>query len=162
MPTACRRAFLVLVLILAGCVAPGPPFASVASTIPPPPPGSARIFLYRWLEPYETVAMTTAYFNGSAVGVTETGTVLYRDVAPGRYTISVWSEGVYPDQFKTVTVGPGQVVYARIESLSSWSVCGGFDVSMGGAAGCWDTFVVNIMDPAVALSEMQSLRFIRG
>jgi hypothetical protein len=162
MPTACRKFIFVLVLVLAGCAAPGPPYSSVAAGLSPPSQGEARIFFYRWLEPYETVTASTAYLNGAPVGTTESGSVLYRDVAPGQYTISVESAGVYPYQFKTVTVGPGQVVYARIGSLQSWGACGGGGSLGGGESGCGDTFVVEIMDPAVAQGEMQPLRLIHG
>src|SRR6202041_1953290 len=106
---------------VAGCVAPGPRFANVAATIPPVPPGAARIFFYRLLEPYETLAYTTAYLNGNPVGTAEPGAVLYRDVAPGQYLISVKSEGLYKDQFKSVVLRPGDVAYAQIESLRNWS-----------------------------------------
>ncbi len=114
-----RGPMLVLLLGLAGCAPAGPPFASVAATLPPVPAGTARIFFYRWLEPYETLTPTTAFLNGAPVGVTEPGAVLYRDVSGGQYTIAVKSEGVFPDQFKTVTVKPGDTVYVRAASLSN-------------------------------------------
>src|ERR1700691_6186181 len=144
-----RHAIFALSLALAGCVSMGPPYRSVAAALPPVPAGKARIFFYRWLEIYETTAATTAFLNGPPVGLTETGSVLYRDVEPGQYTISVVSQGVYPNQFKTVTVGPGQVIYARIESIRSWSTCGGGggggkDGGGDSESGCYDTFVVQI------------------
>lgn len=162
------RGFVLLVLLAAAsCAPPGPPFASVASTISPVPQGTARVFFYRWLEPYETLAPTVASLNNLPIGVTEPGAVLYRDVAPGQYLISVQSDGVYPNQFKTVVLQPGNVAYVRIASLRSWSPCGGGGGGGeggggGGAEGCWDTFVVQIIDPAVALGEMRDLRFIQG
>jgi hypothetical protein len=157
-----RYAALTVLLALGACAPAGPPFASVA--LPPVPNGMARIYFYRWLEPYETVAPTTAYLNGQEVGVTETGSVLYRDVQPGQYLISVFSEGVFPNQFKTVVVRPGEQVYARIESLKSWWPCGsgGGGIAGGSTSGCADTFVVQIMDPAVARYEMRTLRLIAG
>jgi hypothetical protein len=94
----------------------------------------------------------------------EAGAVLYRDVAPGQYTIAVQSEDSYPNQFKTVVLQPGETVYARVESLQSWSTCGGGGGTFGGgsASGCRTTFVVVIMNPALALAEMRDLRFTRG
>jgi len=158
-----RGLVLLLLFATASCAPPGPPFASVAATIPPLQPGMARIFFYRWLEPYETLSVATAFLNNQPVGLTEPGSVLYRDVVPGQYLISVQSEGRYPNQFKTVVLQPGDVTYARIESLRTWMPCGGGGgVAGGGDQGCWDTFVVVIMDPAVALSEMGDLWFIRG
>jgi hypothetical protein len=154
---------LLVLLAIGGCVQQGPPFASVAGAIPPAPQGMARVFFYRWLEPYETVAPTTVMLNGRPVGVSETGAVLYRDVPPGQYTISVPSWGVYPNQFKTVVLTPGQVAYVRIESLRAWcNDSGGGENGGGPASGCYDTFVVQIIDPAVASSEMRNLRFIGG
>jgi hypothetical protein len=147
---------LALASALLGC-AEGPRFAQVAATVPPVPAGAARIFFYRWLEPYETLSWTPVYLNGATVAVSQPGTVLYRDVPPGTYAIAVRSEGVYPGQFKTVAVGPGQVLYVRIESLSSW-------YSGGGPLRDWqhDTFVVNLVDPETAGRETQDLRYIPG
>jgi hypothetical protein len=164
MRTAWKGVLLVLLLAIGGCAPAGPPFASVASTLPPVPQGSARIYFYRWLEIYETTSPSRAYLNGDRVGVTQTGTVFYRDVAPGQYTISVDSEGIYPGQFKTVVLRPGDVAYARIESLRSWVPCGGgMEGSDGGAGeGCADTFVVVLMDPTQAQAELGNLRFIPG
>ena len=159
-----KGVLLLVMLAIGGCAPAGPPFASVAGSIPPVPPGAARIFFYRWLEIYDTTAPTMAFLNGAPIGVTETGAVLYRDVAPGQYVIAVQSEGVFPNQFKTVTLKPGDVAYARIESVRSWSPCGGggSGVGGGGSEGCWDTFVVQLMDPSLALGEMRDLRFIAG
>jgi hypothetical protein len=98
---------------------------------------------------------------GLAIGVSETGAVIYRDEAPGQYTISVDTRGIYPNQFTTVILRPGETAHVRVESLSSWSQCGG-GINEGGGSGCADTFVVNVIDAASALAEMGSLRFIRG
>jgi hypothetical protein len=161
-----RVALVLVLLAFGGCEPPGPPFATAAATIPPPAQGMARIFFYRWLEPYETTAPTTVSLNGKPAGLSELGTVLYRDVAPGQYTISVQSDEPYPFQFKTVVLEPGEVAFARIESLQSWSSCGGGggggDGTGGSVTGCRTTFVVVMMDPRVAQYEMRDLRFIRG
>jgi hypothetical protein len=164
MRTALKCVILLLVLVAAGCAPAGPPFASVAATLPPVPPGSARIYFYRYLEPYETTAETEAFLNGNPVGVTETGAVFYRDVTPGKYTISVHSDGVFPDQFKTVILKPSETAYARIESIKSWAPCGtGGGGRAGGATeGCEDTFVVVMIDPTLAQVDMRDLRFIPG
>lgn len=163
MRRATRYAILLLLLVISGCAPAGPPFGSVASTVPPVPAGMARVYFYRWLEPYESTAPTTAYLNGKPVAVSWMGSVLYRDVAPGQYLVSVFSRGQYPNQFKTVVLRPGETAYARIESLQSWAPCGG---SGGGGAsateGCFDTFVVVMVSPAVAQYEMRDLQFIQG
>jgi hypothetical protein len=160
-----RAAVLPVLLALSACAPPGAPFGTVAGTIPPTATGTARIFFYRWLEPYETTAPAIAYLNGKEVGVTETGAVFYRDVAAGQYTVEIQSDEPFPNQFKTVVLRPGDVAYARIESLKSWSSCGGGGGDAGGAGsvnGCRDTFVVQMMDPRLAQGEMLELRFIKG
>lgn len=156
-----REVVIALMLALGGC-SQGPTYGSVAAGLPPVPPGQAQIFLYRWLEPYVSLAATTAFLNGTPVGLTQSGTAFYRDVPPGQYTISVTSQGVYPNQFKTVTVRAGQIVYARIGSITTWIPCGGGGSIGGGEADCGNTYVVEIIDPAVAQSELQPLTFIHG
>jgi Protein of unknown function (DUF2846) len=163
MVKAVAAALALMLLGLAGCAPAGPPFASVAASVPPVPQGDARLYFYRWLEPYETVAESTVMLNGAPVAVSQTGAVFYRDVAPGRYTISVQSRGVYPNQFKTMTIGAGETAYVRIESLRAWCNDSGGGTNGGGSAtGCYDTFVVQLVDPAVALGEMRNLWFIPG
>ncbi|HUB95243.1 MAG TPA: DUF2846 domain-containing protein [Stellaceae bacterium] len=149
---------------LSSCAPPGAPYGSVAATVPAVPAGSARIYFYRELEIYDSTTPTEAYLNGAPVGLTETGTVFYRDVAPGQYTISVRSYGIFPYQFKTVVLRPGEIAYARIESLRSWVPCGGGGGRDGGGStsGCENTFVVVMIDPQLAVGDMRDLRFISG
>lgn len=154
-----RQAFacfvMLLLFVLAGCVTEGPNFATEA--LPPIPPGQARIFFYRWLEPYEALSMSKIYLNGNEVAVSQMGAVLYRDVAPGPYYVSVQSQGTYPDQFKTVVVNAGQTLYVRIESISS------FQSPCGFLGNCEvDTFVVSPVDPVTASREMRTLKLIPG
>ena len=150
-----RRAALFLFGLLAACAA-GPRFAEVAGSLPPPPPGAARIFFYRWYEPYETLSQTTAYLNGAPVGVTQPGSVLYRDVPPGQYAIKVDSYYSFPNQFKTVQLAAGDTLFVRVESLHSWSGC------TGNILDCPDTFAVSLQPPGTALAEMGALWLIPG
>lgn len=156
-----RRLFLVLSLALAGCVVQNPDlptFASAERSLPPPAAGTARLYFYRLLEPYEITTGTSVYLNGGAVGYSRNGTVMYRDVPPGRYFVSVLSRGQYPYQFKMVQAQAGQVWYFRIESLAGKSCYNG-----GGVGACsGETFVVAIVDPAQARVEIAPLGFSRG
>jgi hypothetical protein len=151
-----RRIVLLLVLTLTACAAPGPPYASVEGTLRPVPPGAARIFFYRNLEPYETTAQTTLYLNNQPVAESQTGSVLYRNVEPGQYVIRARSYSRFPNDTKTVALRPGQVIYVRIDSLKSWTTCAYAD------SGCFETFVVNLVDPRAAEYEMRDLRMIPG
>lgn len=150
-----RHLLLVLGLILAGCIPQNPllpTFASTEQTLPPLAPGMARLYFYRLLEPNEPALGTTVMLNEKPVGFSRNGTVLYHDVPPGSYFVSVLSRGAYPYQFKTVQVQAGQIWYFRIESLSSWSGC------TGRGSGCrGDTFVVSIVNPAQARIEIAPL-----
>ena len=153
-----RQLFLVFGLVLAGCIPQNsslPVFATAEQNLPPPAPGMARMFFYRLLEPSEPALGTTVMLNEKPVGFSRNGTVLYRDVPPGSYFVSVVSSGPYPYQFKTVQVQAGQVWYFRIESLASWS-CGGKPTCRG------DTFVVAIVDPAQARVEIAPLGLLSG
>jgi hypothetical protein len=153
---AVRRLALLLALVLAACAPPGPPFASVAATLPPVPPDAARIYFYRLLEPYETLAQATVYLNDRPVATSEIGAAFYRDVAPGQYVIRVRSFQRYPNDTATVVLAPGQVFFARIDSHKGWTT-GGYNES-----GCFEAFAVVIVDPSVARDEMAELRFIPG
>src|SRR5215469_10167652 len=59
-------------LLLASCVPPGEP---LIGPIAPPPPGMARLVIYRPLEIYTTQAMPLLYLNGAPAGVTQNGGV---------------------------------------------------------------------------------------
>ena len=154
-----RSLFFVLGLILADCIAQNPTlpvFATAEPTLPPPAPDTARLFFYRLLEPSDPALGTTVMLNEKPVGFSRNGTVLYRDVAPGSYFVSVLSRGAYPYQFKTVQVQAGQTWYFRIESLSSWAGCSGKGDCRG------DTFVVSVVAPAPARIEIAPLGLSSG
>jgi uncharacterized protein DUF2846/thiamine pyrophosphate-dependent enzyme len=117
-----KAAAFALAFLLLACQAdpPGTPFAQAAARIPPVEPGQARLYFYRAYEPYESAAEPRIYLNGARVAVSIPGSVSYRDVAPGEDRITVDSCGIYPNQFKTLDLRPGDTVYIKIESLRSW------------------------------------------
>lgn len=146
-----RALFASLVLLLAGCVAPPGPLLS--GPLPPQPPGTARLIVYRDLDYYATQSMPTVYLNNQPTGVSQNGAVFYRDVTPGVYAISVAPSLPYPNQFKTVVVKPGDVFYAQIAPLPPTG--GRFNIN---ARDYGDTFIVTLRDPATAAYETQGLR----
>ncbi len=151
-----RLIALSFVLLLAACLAP-PQETTLSGPLPPQPPGTARLVFYRMLAPYDTTAMSTIYLNGTATGVSQVGAVLYRDVAPGRYDLSVFSPRTYPGQFKTVVMKPGDVFYIRIDTLPKLAC------SRVPAEPCYvDTFIVTVVDPAIGPQQIQGLRLISG
>jgi hypothetical protein len=150
------RFVLVVVVLLAACSSL-PPAAIVNGPLPPQPPGTARLIFYRAQEYYDTTAMTPVLLNATPTGVSQVGAVLYRDVAPARYDISVSSPGAYPDQFKTVVVKAGDVFYIRIDTLPK-QPC-----ARNPTAPCYvDTFIVVAVDPAIGFQQIQGLRLIAG
>lgn len=154
--TGLRGVFFLVLFALAGCAQP-PDFGAAASGLPPVPAGMARMFFYRLREPYESTSFSTVYLNHQPVGNSQDGAVFYRDEPPGQYLVSVFSPGLYPDQFKTVTVTAGEVVYVRIASLQTFGDCSGKGISCDR-----DTFVVNTIEPKRADREMADLWLIRG
>lgn len=145
-----------LALALASCIAP-PERDAINGPFPPPPPGAARLIFYRPLTFYETTAMSTVYLNGTPTGVSQNGAVLYRDVAPGRYDLAVFSPRTYPNQFKTVVLGPGDIFYVRIDSLPKLAC------TRSPAEPCFtDTFIVTVVDPFLGYQQVQGLRLISG
>jgi len=89
-----RAAGSILLLAAASC-APPPTTASVA--IPPIPPQQGRVWFYREVD------------------------TAYHDVPPGRYQITVDSEGMSPSPSRDAALVAGEQIYARIGLGGSWN-----------------------------------------
>jgi hypothetical protein len=152
MACSVARAFQIsALLVLASCSARlGEADFSAVSTAPVATE-LARVYFYRELEPYESLARPWIYLNGRAVLISEPGGVSFRDVRPGPYEISVDSPGIYPNQFKQVVLRPGDTLYVRTESLRNWYR--GFNWEQ-------DTFVVSLIGENDARMEMAKLRYV--
>ncbi len=139
-------------LLLSACAGEpgGARYPEVAQSLPAVPAGKARIYFLRDYEPYESLARPSIYLNDRKAATSEPGGVSYRDVAPGRYEIKVDSPGMYPNQFKTVSLASGDVRYVKIESLRSWESSQDFSQ---------DTFVVALIDPPEAQRELADMRY---
>lgn len=135
-------------LALAGC-------AQIPSFSQPPPPAmsrnGARIFVYRWLEPYESLEFARVDLDGSPLGYSQNGAAFFRDVAPGPHTITVVSRGRFPGQTETVTLRPNETLYVRIASLSSW------DPYFPD-----ETFTIRLADSASGAGDIASLPLVSG
>ena len=146
-------ACIIAVWLLAGCVPLGEP---LVGPVAPPPPGMARLVVYRPLEFYSTQAMPLLYLNSAPAGVTQNGGVLIRDVLPGTYLISVAPSEAYPAQFKTITVRPGDMFFANIQPLPSPCT----RIVLGSSRCSGDTFIVTVVEPQIGLSQVQGLRLL--
>jgi hypothetical protein len=145
------RLFAVVLLALAACGGEQPTFDQVGARLPPPA-NTARIVVYRAFEPYQSLEWVPVFFNGVTVGAVGPGKVILRDVAPGTYTVEAKSEGLWPEQAKTVVVQAGQTVYAKITSFK------GLNPTVNRPAELV-TYVVVLMDPATARREIGPLRY---
>jgi hypothetical protein len=150
-----RRRPLVFLLaaLLAACVE-APPFPAVAPLLPPLAPDQARIYFYREWEVSESVSYSPrVYLNNVTAGISYPGGVFYHDVAaPETYLISVDTNGVFWDPFRTVALQPGHTLYVKIESLDSLAE---------GRTYRKASFLVAIMDPEQAEKELNSMHYMK-
>ena len=114
-PRGLRRCAASVLLLLTSC-SQVPPTSS--AVIPPIPAGAARIWVYRNDGPYDSQNRPYLRLNGQVAGISEPNGALYRDVAPGRYTVSVDSYGVpYSNQFAQVDLGARQEAFIKVLSM---------------------------------------------
>jgi hypothetical protein len=150
-----RLLILFVLLILATC-APPPQAGALHGPLPPQAPGTARLVFYRPTVYYGPMEWMAVYLNGRQTAVSEPGAVFYRDVAPGTYHLTMQTYGFIANQFKTVALRAGDLVYVNIETLPRLD-CG----TIRFASGCReDTFIMTLVGPARGLSDIQGLRLI--
>lgn len=140
-----QAAVVALTLASSGCAGP----ALTASPPPPIPAGEARLWFYRTTDLSLSRGLAEIDLNGvRSVVLPAYGPGVYRDVQPGNYRITVDNFGAEADQSKTVTLAPGQEVFAKIETSDS-----GF--GGGGGQGVHrDAFAIVLIPPDTARAEM--------
>ncbi len=147
---SCGRltATCAVALLLAGCSvpSPGPAASAVGAAVPP---GAARIWFYRDYSPSVSLNMAPVSLNGTLAGYVQAdGSAFYRDVAPGRYNITVASDGRDVHQDRNIELAAGQQGFVKILASSSWESSG--DTSSYKR----DTFYVSLVLPQVAQAEL--------
>ncbi|MFI4947597.1 MAG: DUF2846 domain-containing protein [Alphaproteobacteria bacterium] len=157
-------AVLLLALTSMGLAAWGPALAAVTAApgVAPVSPGTARIWIYRDYEPYETLARPYVRLNGAIIGISEPGAVFYRDVAPGTYTVTVDSEGIDVQQFVSVPVAAGQQAYVKVLASASWDSGSGGGDRGGGGGWARDTFYTWQIQPEAAAAEIAHMPVYAG
>jgi len=127
------------VLFLAPPLYAQPVASATVSNVPPP--GMARIWWYRALEPYSSLATPYVRLNGAIAGVSQQGGAFYVDVPSGHYHLSVDTVGVDFGQTKDVDLAPGMQLFAKVVSNDNW-ITGGGGGRGGGGGYRRDTFYV--------------------
>lgn len=153
----------ILLLATAACVHSPPPVASVA--IPPIPAGEARVWFYRPIDAYDSMATPYVRMNDQIVAISEPLGASYRDVPPGAYHITVDSYGKDFNQDKDVQLAAGQELYAKVVSLRGWvSTTGGAggDGDAGGGDYGRNTFYVWLIPADTARAEIARSAFYGG
>jgi hypothetical protein len=155
-----RAAATTLLLATAACVVHSPPpTASVA--IPPIPAGEARVWFYRPIDAYDSMATPYIRMNDAIVAISEPEGASYRDFPPGPYHITVDSYGKDFNQDKNVQLAAGQELFVKIVSLRAWvdtTVGGGGDGASGGDNGR-NTFYVWLIPPDTARADVARAAF---
>jgi hypothetical protein len=104
-----------------------------------PAPGMARVWFYREMQPYSSLATPYVRLNGVVAGVSEPGGAFHVDVPPGHYHLSADSIGVDFNQTRDVDLAPGMQIFAKVVSNDNWIEGGG---GRGGGGYHRDTFYV--------------------
>ena len=144
---------ILLAAIVSGAARPSP---ASAAAIAAARPGTARIWIYRDYAPYQSLARPYVRINGAITAISEPGGAFYRDVAPGRYDVTVDSIGTDVNQFAHVDLGPGQQVFLKVQSDQFW-------MSGGGINGWYrDTFYVRPQLPQIGAAEIARTPFYGG
>ena len=145
--------------MLAAAVVCGLWLATVAAASPGgPPPGYARVWVYRLDEPSVSLERPYVRFNGRIVGISELGGAFYRDVAPGEYYVTVDSQGRDVNQFVRVGAAAGQQIYIEVQVLQYWG-CAGYNLN---SQWCWPTFYTRLQPPQAAAAVIAHSKFYGG
>ena len=154
-----NAAAAILLLATAACSAP-PKMASVA--IPPIPSGDARVWFYRPIDAYDSMATPFIRMNDAIVATSMPNGASYRDVPAGPYHITVDSYGKDFNQDKDVQLAAGQELFVEIVSLRNWvPIGGGGGDAGGGSSGDYgrNTFYVWLMPADKAREEVARSAF---
>ena len=148
------------VLWISASSAQMPPTAP--SAIPLIPSNEARIWFYRDLAIYSSLATPIVRLNGAAVGGSQPGGAFYRDVPPGHYHISADSYLDDPNQDRDVDLAPGQEIYAKILPSDHWIEGGGGGGRGGGSGYHRETVYVWLYPAEAARPVIAQLPFYGG
>jgi hypothetical protein len=145
---------LLAALFVCGLLLP----AVAAAIAGGPPPGYARIWVYREYEPSVSLDRPYVRFNGRIVGIAELDGAFYRDVAPGEYHVTVDTVGRDVNQFVRVAAAAGQQIYIEVQVLQYWA-CEGYQMQ---TPWCPPTFYTRLQSPQVGAAAIARSKIYGG
>jgi hypothetical protein len=128
--------------------------ASAFAQVPAPGP-AARVWFYRDLNPYESLAEPYIRIDGGVIGTSVPGTAFYRDLPAGRHRLSV--DSYINDKYQTIDVDavPGRELYVKVVPNDDF-VEGGGEYSGGYHRNSYVLWLYppEVARPAIARSRM--------
>jgi hypothetical protein len=153
-----RRRMLALMcfglLGFAGCTLQPGPQNNALSSVPPLPPGMARIWILRQIDiAYAnfSAADPAVFINDVDLGHIVHGTVFYHDVPPGTYRLRAQPYGTPAHLSDTVQLGAGITAFLQVQAIPNWEA----GSTAGGAS-----FDVLTMVPQDAEAAIPTLKFV--
>ena len=106
-------------------LASAPSLAQSPAALAPVVPNGARIWFYQDGSPSDGLGVAVVRLNGAPVGMSQTNSSFYRDIAPGHYHISLDNPVNDLNQTADIDIAPGQTAYIKIATLDNWAVSSG-------------------------------------
>ena len=90
---------------------------ALAGSLPPIPPGEARVWFYRDAGIYDSQEQPYILMNGTIIGVSQPRGSFYFDVKSGFYHVTVQQYLNAPEEAANINLTAGEQVYLKIVSL---------------------------------------------
>lgn len=95
--------------------------AAAAVPVPPVPPGEARVWFMRELEPGTAMYSPKIFVDGRPIGQSSQSTMFYHDVAAGQHVFDVENCMQTQGSARALNLAPGEVVSLQVTSLQGYT-----------------------------------------